>query len=51
MCHRLVGDPFEVAQPEEIFEYYRGRGFTLVKLKTSAGWSDNKEFVFQKYGE
>ncbi len=40
------GYPFEVAKPEEVFEFYRSRGFTLRKLRTcGGGWACN-EFVF-----
>lgn len=41
------GYPFEVAKPEEIFEFYQERGFTLVTLKTDGGHGCN-EFVFQQ---
>ena len=48
--HDLVdwvgGYPFEVAKPEEIFDFYRGRGFTQVKLKTCGGGLGCNEFVF-----
>jgi 2-polyprenyl-3-methyl-5-hydroxy-6-metoxy-1,4-benzoquinol methylase len=43
----LGGYPFEVAKPEEIFEYFRKRKFMLVKLKTTLGLGCN-EFVFRK---
>jgi len=42
------GYPFEVAKPEEIFEFYRGRGFVLDRLKTVAGSLGCNEFVFTK---
>ncbi len=46
--HDLVdwvgGYPFEVAKPEAIFDFYREKGFYLVKLKTS--WGGCNEFVF-----
>ncbi len=42
------GYPFEVARPEEIFEFYRQRGFVLVKLKTCGGGHGCNEFVFEK---
>jgi 2-polyprenyl-6-hydroxyphenyl methylase/3-demethylubiquinone-9 3-methyltransferase len=42
------GYPFEVAKPEEIFDYYMARGFTLCKLKTCAGGHGCNEFVFKK---
>jgi SAM-dependent methyltransferase len=41
------GYPFEVAKPEEVFEFYRDRGFQLVTLKTCAGLGCN-EFVFEQ---
>ncbi|WP_323225935.1 class I SAM-dependent methyltransferase [Spirulina sp. 06S082] len=42
------GYPFEVAKPEEIFEFYRQREFTLQYLKTCAGGHGCNEYVFQK---
>lgn len=42
------GYPFEVAKPEEIFHFYRERGFTLANLRTCGGKLGNNEFVFQK---
>jgi len=39
------GYPFEVAKPEEIFDFYRKRGFRLEKLKTCNDLGCN-EFVF-----
>lgn len=44
----IGGYPFEVAKPEEIFDFYRGKGFILLKLKTCAGGLGCNEFVFQK---
>ena len=44
----LGGYPFEVARPEEIFDFYRSRGFSLVKLKTCGGRLGCNEFVFQR---
>jgi 2-polyprenyl-6-hydroxyphenyl methylase/3-demethylubiquinone-9 3-methyltransferase len=50
--HDLVdwvgGYPFEVAKPEAIFDFYRKRGFQLVKLKTCAGGMGCNEYVFIK---
>ena len=40
------GYPYEVARPEEIFEYYRARGFTLTKLKCGGVGLGCNEFVF-----
>jgi 2-polyprenyl-6-hydroxyphenyl methylase/3-demethylubiquinone-9 3-methyltransferase len=42
------GYPFEVAKPEEIFDFYHARGFSLLKLKTCAGGHGCNEFVFEK---
>jgi len=44
----LGGYPFEVARPEEIFEFYRDRGFVLEKLVTVGGGLANNQFVFAK---
>jgi 2-polyprenyl-6-hydroxyphenyl methylase/3-demethylubiquinone-9 3-methyltransferase len=41
------GYPFEVAKPEEIFHFYRDRGFVLTELTTRQSVGCN-EFVFQK---
>jgi 2-polyprenyl-6-hydroxyphenyl methylase/3-demethylubiquinone-9 3-methyltransferase len=40
------GYPFEVAKPEQIFEFYRDRGFLLKTLKTSGGGMGCNEYVF-----
>lgn len=42
------GYPFEVAKPEEIFEFFKKKGFVLVKLKTCGGGHGCNEFVFRK---
>jgi 2-polyprenyl-3-methyl-5-hydroxy-6-metoxy-1,4-benzoquinol methylase len=42
------GYPFEVSTPEQIFDFYRARGFTLIRLKTCAGTLGCNEFVFTK---
>jgi len=42
------GYPFEVAKPEEIFYFYRDKGFSLEKLKTCGGGLGCNEFVFKK---
>ncbi|MFN0109503.1 MAG: class I SAM-dependent methyltransferase [Blastocatellia bacterium] len=50
--HDLVdwigGYPFEVAKPEEIFNFYKQKGFALRQLKTCAGSVGCNEFVFAK---
>ncbi|HEY1936889.1 MAG TPA: class I SAM-dependent methyltransferase [Candidatus Angelobacter sp.] len=45
----LGGFPFEVAKAEMVFEFFRERGFELVKLKTDCGMGNN-EFVFANRG-
>jgi len=40
------GYPFEVAKPEEIFDFYRKKQFELIKLKTCAGGLGCNEYVF-----
>lgn len=42
------GYPFEVAKPEEIFNFYKARGFSLQNLRTCAGGIGCNEFVFRK---
>ena len=42
------GLPFEVAKPEEIFDFFVQRGFKLKKLKTCGGGIGCNEFVFKK---
>jgi 2-polyprenyl-3-methyl-5-hydroxy-6-metoxy-1,4-benzoquinol methylase len=44
----LGGYPFEVARPEEIFDFYRARGFVLDKLITCGGGLGNNQFVFTR---
>lgn len=50
--HDLVdwvgGYPFEVARPEEVFDFYRRKGFRMTKLKTCGGGQGCNEFVFEK---
>jgi 2-polyprenyl-6-hydroxyphenyl methylase/3-demethylubiquinone-9 3-methyltransferase len=44
----LGGYPFEVAKPEEVFDFFRGRGFELSRLTTrGASWGCN-QFVFTR---
>lgn len=47
----LGGYPFEVAKPEAVFDFYRERGFKLVKLKTCGGRAGCNEYVFVKADE
>src|SRR5256714_1635598 len=42
------GYPYEVAKPEEIFDFYRARGFQLTKLKCGGVGLGCNEFVFQR---
>jgi 2-polyprenyl-3-methyl-5-hydroxy-6-metoxy-1,4-benzoquinol methylase len=42
------GYPFEVASPEEIFRFYRDRGFALRELKTCGGKHGCNQFVFER---
>lgn len=42
------GYPFEVAKPEEVFQFYLSRGFALEKLKTCAGGRGCNEFLFAR---
>ena len=44
----IGGYPFEVAKPEEIFSFFRDRGFVLDKLTTCAGGLGCNEFVFSR---
>jgi 2-polyprenyl-3-methyl-5-hydroxy-6-metoxy-1,4-benzoquinol methylase len=41
----IGGYPFEVARPEDIFRYFRDKGFTLLEMKTTRRMGCN-EFVF-----
>jgi 2-polyprenyl-3-methyl-5-hydroxy-6-metoxy-1,4-benzoquinol methylase len=42
------GYPYEVAKPEEIFDFYRARGFQLTKMKCGGVGLGCNEFVFVK---
>lgn len=42
------GYPFEVAKPEEIFNFYKAKNLQLERLKTCAGGLGCNEFVFSK---
>ncbi len=43
------GYPFEVATPEQIFDFYRERGFRLTRLHTCGGSLGCNEFVFERF--
>jgi 2-polyprenyl-3-methyl-5-hydroxy-6-metoxy-1,4-benzoquinol methylase len=51
--HDLVdwvgGYPFEVASPGAVFDFFKGRGFSLEKLRTTTSLGCN-EYVFQRRG-
>jgi SAM-dependent methyltransferase len=42
------GYPFEVAKPEEIFHFFKSKGFALANLKTCGGGIGCNEYVFIK---
>ena len=42
------GYPYEVAKPEEIFDFYRARGFILTKLKCGSVGLGCAEYVFER---
>jgi 2-polyprenyl-3-methyl-5-hydroxy-6-metoxy-1,4-benzoquinol methylase len=42
------GYPYEFATPEEIFDFYRARGFTLIKMKCGGVGLGCNEFVFEQ---
>jgi 2-polyprenyl-3-methyl-5-hydroxy-6-metoxy-1,4-benzoquinol methylase len=44
----LGGYPFETAKPDEIFDFYRARGFVLERLVTVAAGHGCNEFVFRR---
>jgi len=44
------GYPFEVAKPEEIFDFFRKRNFVLRRLKTAGGSIGTNQFVLEKTG-
>lgn len=50
--HDLVdwvgGYPFEVAAPEQVFDFVRARGFTLERLRTCGGGLGCNQFVFAR---
>ncbi len=44
----LGGYPFEYAKPEAIFDFYRARGFSLVRLATAGGSVGCNQFVLRR---
>ena len=50
--HDLVdwvgGYPFEVAKPEQVFDFFRLRGFVLARLKTEGCGHGCNEYVFER---
>jgi hypothetical protein len=42
------GYPFEVARPEEIFRFFRDRGFVMRELITCGGGLGCNQFVFER---
>ena len=46
MVDWVGGYPFEVAKPEDVFNFFTQHGFHLIKLKTCGGGLGCNEFVF-----
>lgn len=44
----IGGYPFEVSKPEQIFDFYKERGYTLEVLKTNGGGLACNEYVFSR---
>jgi 2-polyprenyl-6-hydroxyphenyl methylase/3-demethylubiquinone-9 3-methyltransferase len=44
----IGGYPFEVCKPEQVFDFYRVRGFQMERLTTCAGGIGCNEFVFRR---
>jgi hypothetical protein len=42
------GYPYEYAKPEEIFDFFRARGFQLTKMKCGGVGLGCNEFIFSK---
>lgn len=42
------GYPYEVARPEEIFDFYRERGFELARMQCGGAGLGCNQFVFVK---
>lgn len=47
----IGGYPFETAKPEEIFHFFKQKGFVLENLVTVGGKMGCNEFVFKKSGQ
>ncbi len=43
----VVGYPFEVAKPDDLFDFFSVRGFQLERLKTCAGGHGCNELIFR----
>lgn len=48
MVDWVGGYPFEVAKPEQVFDFFKRRGFSLEQLRTEGGSLGCNEFVFRK---
>lgn len=44
----LGGYPFEVSKPGDVLDFFRKRGFELIKLKTAGRFHGNDEYVFRR---
>ena len=44
----IGGYPFQVSMPEEIFDFYRSRGYTLLRLRTCGRGHGCNEYVLQR---
>lgn len=44
----IGGYPFEVSKPEQVFDFYKKKGFGLRVLKTCAGRHGCNEYVFER---
>lgn len=44
------GYPFEVAKPDQIFDFYRERGYVLDRMTTCAGSIGCNQYVFRREG-
>lgn len=44
----IGGYPFQVSKPEEILDFYRARGYRLLRMTTCAGGHGCNEYVFQR---